>query len=188
MAKKLIVGLDFDGVLAYNPTRLIRAPIKWFKRRVLKIRRLSFFVPKNEWQKWLWVLMFESSVWPARGVKQLKEDVENGRIEVHLVTGRFGFMNKSLYEWLDKYQLRTVFKSISVNEEGEQPHLFKERVIKKLKLDWYVEDNLDIVLYLKDKVQTQVAWIYNLVDKNFPYEKKFPYLERVLQYIREQKN
>ena len=40
--KKIIVGLDFDGVVAYNPARLARLPIAVIKRYILGIDKVSF--------------------------------------------------------------------------------------------------------------------------------------------------
>ena len=176
--------MDFDGVVAYNPFRIIRAPIKWFKREVLGITRLSFFVPKNEFEKIMWSIVHESSIFPAVGVATLREMARDPRYEFHLITARFGFLKNNLEGWLDRYRVRELFKSINVNEGNEQPHEYKLRIIKKLNLDYYVEDNLDIVMYVKDQVKTKIFWIYNFMDKRHNFPNKFPYLEGALKMIR----
>ena len=183
MKRKIRIGLDFDGVVAYNPFRIIRAPIKWFKREVLGIRKLTFFVPKNWWQRILWSIVHESSVFPATGMDLLRGMSTDPKYEFHLITARFGFLRKSLENWLDRYQARGLFKSININENLEQPHEFKLRMVKKLKLDYYVEDNLDIVVYVRDKIKTKIFWIYNFMDVRHPYPHKFPYLGKALEGI-----
>ncbi len=90
--------------------------------------------------------------------------------------------------WLDRNKLTGVFKSISVNESSEQPHLYKERIINKINPDIYIEDNLDIVLYLADRVKTKVWWIYNFIDREYKYRYKFPYLEAGLKSLNENTN
>lgn len=184
MSKKIRVGLDFDGVVAYNPFRVVRAPIKWFKREVLGIRKLTFFVPKNEGQRLMWTVVHESSILPAIGVGLLKDMAKDDRYEFHLITARFGFLKENLYKWLEGNDLVSIFKSINVNDQQEQPHEFKERIVKKLKLDIYVEDNLDIVQYLYKKGPTEIFWIYNFMDRNYKYQFKFPYLKKALQAIK----
>lgn len=184
MRKKTVVGLDFDGVVAYNPFRVIRAPIKWFKRRVMGVRKLSFFVPKNWWQRAIWTVLHESSLVPAKGIGKLREMKQNGDIEVHLITARYGFLKGNLDKFLDKHQIRDIFTSINVNENYEQPHLYKERMVKSLKLDVYVEDNLDIVTHIHGKVKAKVLWIYNFLDRNHSYPYKYPYLEKALEDIK----
>ncbi|OGC98497.1 hypothetical protein A2634_00805 [Candidatus Amesbacteria bacterium RIFCSPHIGHO2_01_FULL_48_32] len=182
--KKLRVGLDFDGVVAYNPFRVVRAPIKWFKREILGIRRLTFFVPKNWWQRFLWSIVHESSIWPATGVDLLRIMAQNPHFEFHLITARFGFLKGNLYNWLEKNDLKDIFKTINVNENYEQPHEYKLRVVKQLQLDYYVEDNLDVVVFLRDKARGKVFWIYNFMDVRHPYPHKFPYLKRALEEIK----
>ena len=137
-----------------------------------------------------WEILHESSIFPAKGVDLLKKLVNDEKIEAHLVTARYSFLDDHLYNWLDKYNLRTIFKTITLNNEDEQPHLFKEKIIKKYKLDIFIEDNFDIVKYLaqNSKLKTQnstlrIFWIYNILDRwnNFP--NKFPYLEKALEEI-----
>ena len=188
MNKIIKLGLDFDGVLAYNPFRLARYPIAYFKQHILGIKRLSFFYPKNSWQKYLWILVHESSVFPAKGAAILRHLVERKKVEAHLITARFNFLDNHLYRWLEKYQMRDLFKSININKKDQQPHIFKSEMLERLKLDFYIEDNLDIVKYLNSKSRslgkTEIYWIYNLIDRNYPYKNKFPYLQKALEKIK----
>ena len=179
------IGLDFDGVVVYDPVRIVRAPVKWFKKNVLKSNKLSFFVPKNRWQRWAWRIVFASSIWPAKGVNLLREMGRNKHFELHLVTGRFDFMNSHLENWLAKYGISGAFKSVNINRL-EQPHIYKEGIIKKLKLDYFIEDNLDVVLYLSPRVKAKVLWIYNILDAHKNYPERFPYLEKALEWINKQ--
>src|SRR3972149_12131202 len=103
MGKKVIVGLDFDGVVAYNPFRIARAPIAYVKRRFLGVTKTQFFVPRNRFEQIFWVIMFESSLFPARGTALLRTMVRKRVIEGHLVTGRFNFMKNRLFTWLERY-------------------------------------------------------------------------------------
>jgi hypothetical protein len=132
----------------------------------------------------MWTILHESSIFPGKGVKLLKEMAKDDRYEFYLITARFGYLKNNLYKWLEKNQLRDLFKSISVNEGSQQPHLYKQEVVEKLKLDYYVEDNLDIVSYLNGKVKADVCWIYNAIDKMFYSQpREFPYLEEALRWI-----
>ena len=101
--KSIIVGFDFDGVIAYNPARLARYPISVFKQKFLGIQKVSFFVPKSPLERMLWSLAHESSMFPAVGATQLRRLVEEGRIEAHLVTSRFGFLEPNLGRFLKRW-------------------------------------------------------------------------------------
>lgn len=181
------MGLDFDGVVAYNPFRIIRAPITTFKRKVLLDKRLKFFIPKNEWQIFLWKLLHESSVFPAEGTELLKEMVKNKEIEVYLITARYKCLNQNLDKWLVKHDLKRLFTQIYANINDEQPHEFKKRIITEKRCDFYVEDNLDIVSFLDRNSTIPVLWIFNIIDRRFFKRPGFSNLKEALLWIRNQK-
>lgn len=189
MRNKIKVGLDFDGVVAYNPFRIIRSPVAFIKRNILRVRKLQFWYPKHKWEQIFWIILHESSVFPAKGVDLLANLVKNGVVEAHLMTARYSFLDDHLYNWLDKYNLRSLFKTVNLNKNDEQPHLFKEKIIRKYKLDYYIEDNWDIVKYLSQlrttnqELRTKIYWIYNILDRFVEYPYKFPYLEKALEEI-----
>ena len=183
MKKKIRVGLDFDGVIAYNPFRLVRAPWAFLKNRFLGVKKLSFFYPKNRFEKMIWIMMHDSSIFPAKGAKFLRELVNEDLVEAHLISGRYSFLDCQLYTWLERFGLRKIFRSININEQDRQPHLFKEAVIKKLGVEFFIEDNWDIVDYLDGRSKAEIYWIYNIIDRFRPYERKFPYLEKALRSI-----
>ena len=90
---------------------------------------------------------------------------------------------KNLYSNMTHKETYDLFKSININENCEQPHEYKLRLANELNLDYYIEDNLDIVVYLKDRVKAKVFWIYNLMDRRHPYPDKFPCLEEALKEV-----
>lgn len=188
--KKITVGVDFDGVLAYNPFRVVRAPVVFVKRHILGIRRAGFYIPKTDLEKFIWAIMHESSIFPAIGTSLLVDLVKSNRIEAHLVTARYSFLQDSLFNWLDRHKLRSIFSSVTINEKDGQPHLYKARVIEEKKFDYFIEDNLDIVTHLIQKEKgkrkkdvTKVLWIYNILDRFHPYPHKYPYLKKALESI-----
>lgn len=182
--RKIIVGFDFDGVIAYNPARLARLPISFIKQHILGIQKVSFFIPQTPLQQSLWALAHETSVFPARGVSLLRNLTKEKKIEAHLVTGRFGFLEDHLLRFLNRWNLQSCFTSITLNKKNEQPHLFKERIIREKKFMYFVEDNWDIVDHLlKKKVPTRVHWIYNIFDRSRVYKDKYPYLQKSLERI-----
>lgn len=182
--KKIVVGLDFDGVVAYNPARLARLPIAFVKRHVLGMQNVSFFVPKTPLQRMLWALAHESSLFPAKGASMLRILTRDRKIEAHLVTSRFAFLEPNLRQFLKRWNLMDCFSSVTLNTKEEQAHQYKERVIREKKFDYYVEDNWDIVSHLSHKhLKTEIHWIYNILDRGRAYPWKHPYLEDALTSI-----
>lgn len=181
--RKIRVGIDFDGVIAYNPFRVVRAPVTYAKR-LLGQRKTEFYIPRTKIEEVIWGVLHESSVFPARGVRLLRSMIQDGAIEAYLVTGRFRYLQGSLYRWLRRHDMETLFSGIHMNLENNQPHLHKHAKIRELKLDYFIEDNWDIVEYVTRQLpSTQVLWIYNLLDRSLPYPRKFPYLEQALRHI-----
>ncbi|MBI2617812.1 hypothetical protein HYW55_06790 [Candidatus Gottesmanbacteria bacterium] len=181
--KPIRIGLDFDGVVAYNPFRVVRAPWAYFKRNILGIKKLTFFYPQNARQRIFWKILHQSSMFPANGVDHLRALITSKEIEVYLITGRYGFLRDHLYQWLDRHEMSKLFHDIVINKKDEQPHIFKEKAIKKIKPAVFVEDNLDIVEYLNGRTPTKIYWIYNITDRFHPYPYKFPYLLKALKAL-----
>ena len=185
----MIVGLDFDGVVAYNPARLARFPISFIKQHIFGVQKVQFFVPKTSIERSLWALGHETSMFPSRGASLLRSLTRSGEIEAHLVTARFGYLEKGLMSFLRRWDLVDCFTTITLNTKEEQPHKFKERMIRQHKFAYYVEDNWDIVSHLASQhLKTEVHWIYNLFDRTKVYEFKYPYLQKSLEHIAKQKS
>jgi hypothetical protein len=178
------VGFDLDGVLLYNPVRIARPVISFFKRAFLHKKKLAFYYPKTDLEKRLWRLIHKSSIFIAPGFSQISELVKQKKIKAYIITARYSFLGPELLKWAEKNGFGSVFTEIHYNAKDEQPHLFKARLINKLKLDYFVEDNLDIVRYVEGKTQTTILWIYNIFDKGVYYPRRYPYLKKAVEYIR----
>ncbi len=179
------VGLDFDGVVTYNPFRVARLAISFVKHKILGIKKIGFFVPKNQWQRLLYYLIIViPSAFPANGVAFLKKLARSDKFEFYLITGRFSFVKNDTLTWLRHQGLIKVFKRIYINEKNEQPHEFKKRIINLENFDYFIEDNWDIVNFLNTiKTSAKIFWVYNIFDVFRVYRYKFPYLSRALDQI-----
>lgn len=181
--KPIKVGIDFDGVLAYNPFRLARSPVTFVKRKFLGVKKTQFYIPKSDPEKFIWTILHESSIFPGKGTHLLKSLVKDQKVEAHLITARFSFLQPGLESWLNRWHLKNVFTSITMNHKDEQPHFYKARIVNEKKLDYFIEDNFDIVSHLAPRSATRIMWIYNLLDRGREYEHKYPYLEKALEKI-----
>lgn len=182
----LRVGFDLDGVLLYNPARIVRPVISWFKRTFLHRKKLGFYYPHSNAEKLMWRLFHRSSIYNAGGLDEIRRMVQEKKIEAYLITARFGFLGHTVHRWVKKNHLEHVFTAVYFNSNDEQPHLFKERMVKELNLDVYVEDNFDIVSHLAKKTKTHILWIYNIIDRSMSYTHKFPGLREAVLFIKTQ--
>src|SRR3989338_10539098 len=100
--KKLKVGFDFDGVIAYNTLRIFRKPTKYLKSLILGKKELAFYYPKSTFEKKIWELIHESSFFPAPGIDELRSLLKKNKIEGYIITSRYSFLRPQLVAWLKK--------------------------------------------------------------------------------------
>lgn len=182
------VGFDLDGVLLYNPIRIYRPAVAYVKRHILKRKKTRFFVPTSPFQQWLFTQMHKTSFLIAPGFERIKQLADAGVIEPYLVTARFAFLKPDLDHWLKKMNAETVFKACYYNVDNEQPHLFKARMIQKLGLEMFVEDNWDIVERVNRVVRAERPefmcwWVSNIMDSGIAYPYKALSLNQAIDGI-----
>lgn len=183
--EKIKVGFDLDGVLLYNPARIFRPITVEIKKIIKKNKRKKthFYYPKSKIEKTVWRVVHWSSMFLAPGLDDIKNLVETDQIEAYIVTSRYDCLQGDFQKWLDKMDAEKYFKSTFHNKKNIQPHLFKEEKINELKLDYFVEDNWDIVRHINKKTQAKCLWISNAIDSKIPYKLKFLTLKEAVKEI-----
>lgn len=184
--KPIRVGIDFDGVLAYNPLRIVRAPMSLVQRTFISRKKKEFYIPRSAIEKFFFRLPHELSIIPGFGAHKLVDLTKSGIIEPYLISGRFAYLDPGLQSWIKRNGYDKVFKNIYTNKNDEQPHIFKKRHIETLGLAYFIEDNLDIVEYISQESTTNMLWIYNIVDRYHWYPNKFSSIGEALDYIKQQ--
>lgn len=183
--EKIRIGFDLDGVILYNPARVVRPIVHTFKKSVCQKKIDDFYIPKTKIEQSLWRIFHLSSIFVASGFKEIEELVLSGKIEIYLITARYSFLKNDLEKWLKKINMKQIFTEIHYNENDNQPHLYKEKKLKNLQLDIFVEDNYNIVKHLSKVVpNTQIWWISNLCDRNIVYDHNFKNLKSVVKKIK----
>lgn len=83
-----------------------------------------------------------------------------------LITGRFSFLKKRTNQIIKKYELDKIFKKIFINFDNEQPHIFKNNLIRQLKIYKYVDDDFFLLKYAaKQNPKTKFFWLNNKISK-----------------------
>ena len=184
ISRPLRVGFDLDGVILYNPARIIRPIVTGVKRLIMKKRKTSFYIPNTPFEKFIWYLLHKSSLFVSPGYSEIKKLVKNNSIEAYLITSRYSFLKKDFESWKKKLSAETVFVQCFMNEHNEQPHKFKEKMVQSLKLDVFIEDNWDIVEHLSKKCpDTRILWIYNIFDRGVTYPYRFNLLNKAVKAL-----
>ncbi len=139
--------------------------------------------PSQWWKRSLLAIYHKGSILPANGVSTLISLAQDKKYDFFLITARYREYEKDLDNWLDKYKLKPVFSEIKTNIHNEQPHLFKEKLINELALDYFIEDNLDIAQYLAERSKAKILWIKNIFDEHVNFGEKYAYLKEALEKI-----
>jgi len=185
--EKIRVGFDFDGVLFYNPIRLLRPLLDLFKKHALHVPSTTFYVAKTKSSYAIMRLVHASSFMPNVGLSDFLKLMNNPKYEVFVVTARQAFLMPDLYLLLKMYGVHIPHEVIYCNKRDEQAHVFKERMMKELRLDFYVEDNWDIVDYLRQHTKTRVVWLFNRIDKLIIHDTfKAPNVKEAVKLIKKQ--
>ncbi len=101
-AQPLRVGFDLDGVILYNPARIVRPIIAIIKRILLHKKGLKFYYPKSDWEKQIWRVFHWSSFIAAPGLSELIKLAESGEIEAYIITARFDYLKDDFHGWIKK--------------------------------------------------------------------------------------
>jgi len=183
MNKPLRIGFDLDGVLLYNPLRIGRMPVTYIKRKFFNERKTHFHIPHGKIEEGIWSILHLSSMFLVDGLSPIDTLIKQNKVEAYVVTARYNFLQPNTRFWFNRLRKKHNFKDLIANTDDQQPHLYKEKILNRLKLDIFVEDNWDIVDYLHPKVSTKIFWIYNIVDRNISYPTKFPSLKQATTAI-----
>lgn len=157
------IGFDFDRVLVNYPPFVPAWLIDWLYRRHDK-KELAYRIPHSKIEKLLRKLshfyLFRPKI--SENINFVRELSDNPhKYNLYLLSSRYKFLEKITYKILKRYGLKNVFSSVTLNTNDEQPHLFKEKAIKYLKIKLYIDDDLDLLKHLhKTCPKTKFFW-YN---------------------------
>ena len=177
--KNIKIAFDLDGVLADKPPLVPKALLEYLFRGGTK-RDLHYRYPRARLEISLRKLshfyLFRPPI--KRNIALLRRVKEAGA-KVYLVSSRYSFLEKETKIWLKKRGLANIFEKVFLNLKDEQPHLFKEKVLRGIEPDFYLEDDQLVVDYLKRKISSRLILIKK-GGKGEELEKIFSLKERIL--------
>jgi hypothetical protein len=180
------VGFDLDGVILYNPVRGARFLAFFLKKILFKSKVNKFFIPKTKLHKALWYLLHKTSVFPSKGYDEIIKMIKHNKIKAYIISGRYRFLKNDFNDWVEKLNMKKYFEGLYMNNKDEQPYFFKEKMINRLGLDVFIEDNWDIIKQLnKTAKKAKIFWLTNIVDRKIKYKYKFSNLKRAVKYLQE---
>lgn len=174
----MIIGFDFDKVFVDYP------PLVPYSLIDLLYKGSSYFKKTSENGKmhYRYPGLLEQKIriithYPIfrpiikDNLEVLKKLTKNKKNKTYLISSRFGFLDKRTNSLLGKYNLKEYFEGIYFNFNNDQPHIFKEKTIRKYKIQTYIDDDIHLAVYLASKLpKLKIYWLAGnrTVPKNLP--------------------
>ena len=155
--EKCRIGFDFDKVFVSYPPFIPSSVIEFLYRHSFSLGfgdkdNLSYRFPGKLEQK---IRIFSHTPilrHPIRkNLSSLERISEKIPCDLYLVSSRYSFLKDRTTRWVSKNQISRYFKGLYFNYDNLQPHIFKDRIIKKLQIGEFIDDDLDLILYLANK-------------------------------------
>lgn len=84
----------------------------------------------------------------------------------YLISGRFGFLRKKTDAIIKKYGIDKIFDKLYFNFDNNQPHIFKNEIIRRLQINRYIDDDLGMLEFLADNnPNVKFFWLNKKINK-----------------------
>lgn len=154
------IGFDLDKIFIdyppFVPDGLIDALYKAQSNGILRYR-----IPSKPEQ----IVRLFTHLPPFRpplmtNIQTVKDKNHKGTDKYHLISSRFSFLRQRTEAIIKRYAFDKIFDGMFFNFEDEQPHIFKDKIVKKLKLDRYIDDDLPLLRFLaSENSNTKFYWL-----------------------------
>ncbi len=142
------IGFDLDKIFIDYPPF---APAALINRLYLKDcnNTLSYRIPKKPEQVIRLLTHYPLFRPPIiKNIQFVKDLVRQNKDKHYLISSRFGFLKKVTLNITKRYELNKIFDGMYFNFENNQPHIFKNGIIKKINIQRYVDDDLLLLKFL----------------------------------------
>lgn len=154
------IGFDLDKVLINHPPFIP----SWLMSKLYgeKVNGHLFYrIPGKIEQKIRKLSHFPLLRKPLKkNIQILLHIVKDPSQKFFLISSRYGFLEKETNDIIKKNHLKKIFTNMYFNYKNEQPHEFKEKVIGRLRINKYVDDDLPLLRYVAEKhPETTFYWL-----------------------------
>lgn len=153
------IGFDLDGIFIGPPLFIPRNLVEQLYKR--SSHNLSYRIP-GDFEKKIRIISHHHLLRPPikENIRVLKSIAERPDLSISLISSRFSFLKEKTNKALSYNHVKENFNSMYFNLKNEQPHLFKNRLIKKEGIGKFVDDDLDLLLFLaKENPDVKFYWV-----------------------------
>lgn len=155
------IGIDFDKVFVNYPPFIPGFIIEYLYKR--RNHGLSYRIPGKIEQKiriFSHLPIFRHPI--KNNIESLRKIFDKGDSKIFLVSSRFSFLRDRTNLWDKRNNMFKYFEKTYFNFADEQPHIFKDKIIKKERIEKFIDDDLDLLNYLSGKNPlVKFYWISN---------------------------
>lgn len=153
------IGFDLDKIFINYPPFLPSFLFdKFYKKRdngILLYRIPTY--PEQLFRKFLHLPIMRP---PITENMEVLKSISKKSNKLFLISSRYKFLEPETTRLVKKHKLDKIFNELYFNFENKQPHLFKNAVLKNLKLDMYIDDDLSLLRHVaKDNPKTKFFWL-----------------------------
>lgn len=159
------IGFDLDKIFIEYPFFLPDVVINKSYKKIVK-GKLIYRIPSRPEQLLRLLLHLPIFRQPIRTNISLIKKLSKKNNKHYLISGRFGFLKKRTNQIVKKYRFDKIFDGLYFNFDNNQPHLLKNQIIKKLNIDLYVDDDLELLKYIAfDNPKVKFFWLNKKLSK-----------------------
>jgi len=156
--KIIRIGLDLDGVVAKHSLGGFWVKLRIIKEAILKSSHSkNYFFPKTKVEQLAWIVINWCRTPDKKGICLLT-NLREKEFRFFLISSRLKFNYPSTIKWLKKYKLFDLFEKVLLNTKDENPIYFKVEKIKSEKIDYFVDDDLEVLIALC-QTKAKLFWV-----------------------------
>lgn len=160
------IGFDLDKIFIDTPPLVPSKLIDLFYKGKTN-HELKYRVP-SKMEQVIRVLshhpLFRSPI--TGNINYVKNLASSSKGNYYLISSRFSFLEKRTDNLIKHYKFDKIFNTMYFNYENRQPHQFKNEIIKKIALNMYIDDDLQLLEYLINKnPKTKFFWLNKKISK-----------------------
>ena len=153
------IGFDLDKIFIDYPPFIPDVIFdKFYKKN--SDAELLYRIPKKPEQMVRYLIHHPLLRPPIQKNMDFLKEFSKTHNNLFLISSRFGFLETRTNELIKRYGFDKIFKGLYFNYTNKQPHLFKDNVLKELKIKKYVDDDFALIKYLaKHNTKIQFYWL-----------------------------
>jgi hypothetical protein len=160
------VGFDLDNIFINTPPIVPGKIIEFFYKEKNNCK-LKYRIPSRAEQViriFCHYPIFRPPI--NQNMEYVKDLALANNNKYFLISSRFNFLKKRTDDLIKRYNFNKIFDGMYFNYSDMQPHEFKNKLIIKLNIDIFVDDDLQLLEYLTEKnIKTKFFWLNDKISK-----------------------